>query len=51
MSYENILVDGEGRVAVISLNRPEHMNTFTTAHAQERVGAFLNKRPPEWKEK
>lgn len=35
MAYENIIVDREDRVGIITLNRPEHMNTFTTLLARE----------------
>lgn len=35
MSYENILVEQAGYVGMITLNRPERMNTFNTALAQE----------------
>lgn len=41
MSYVNILVDRKDRVGIITLNRPEHMNTFTTALAQELNGALV----------
>lgn len=36
MNYENIIVEtGEDFVAVISLNRPKHLNTFNTPLAKE----------------
>ncbi|MFH1489315.1 MAG: enoyl-CoA hydratase-related protein [Pseudomonadota bacterium] len=35
MTYENIIVEQADHVGVITLNRPEQMNTFTTALARE----------------
>ncbi len=35
MPYETILVDKKDRVGVVTLNRPEKFNTFSTALAQE----------------
>ena len=41
MGYKNLMVDiGDDFVAVITLNRPEHLNTFNTPLALELIGAF-----------
>ncbi len=41
MSYTNILVDRKDRVGIITLNRPDQMNTFTTPLAQELNRALV----------
>jgi len=41
MSYENIIVERKERVGVITLNRPQQFNTFTTALADELCKALL----------
>jgi enoyl-CoA hydratase/carnithine racemase len=35
MEYETIVVERKDRVGIITLNRPDHMNTFSTALARE----------------
>ena len=41
MAYETIIVEvGEDHVGEITLNRPENLNTFSTAMARELVGAL-----------
>jgi enoyl-CoA hydratase/carnithine racemase len=40
MSYENIIVEQADLVGRITLNRPEQMNTFTSALAQELNNAL-----------
>jgi enoyl-CoA hydratase/carnithine racemase len=41
MDYDNLMVDiGDDFVAAITLNRPEHLNTFNTPLALELIGAF-----------
>ena len=41
MAYENIIVDREDRVGIITLNRAEQMNTFSTPLAQELNRALV----------
>ena len=38
MSYQQINYDVQERIATITLNRPEHLNAFTTAMMKEMVG-------------
>lgn len=40
MSYEQILYDVKDQVAVITLNRPEHLNAFTAQMMQEFLDAL-----------
>jgi enoyl-CoA hydratase/carnithine racemase len=40
MKYETIIVERRDRVGIITLNRPDHMNTFSTALARELNGAL-----------
>ena len=41
MGYNNLIVDiGDDFVAMITLNRPEHLNTFNTPLALELIDAF-----------
>jgi enoyl-CoA hydratase/carnithine racemase len=40
MKYETIIVERRDRVGIITLNRPDHMNTFSTALARELTGAL-----------
>ena len=41
MNYDNLLVDiGDDFVASVTLNRPEHLNTFNTPLARELVDVF-----------
>ena len=41
MNYDNLLVEiGDDFVAAVTLNRPEHLNTFNTPLARELVGVF-----------
>jgi len=42
MSYQSITVHQEEYVGVITLNRPEHMNTFSSELAKELNQALLN---------
>lgn len=43
MNYENLLVDiGDDFVAELTLNRPDHMNTFNTPLASELRAALLD---------
>ena len=43
MSYDNLIVNvGEDRVAQITLNRPDNLNTFTVGLARELDSAFLD---------
>ncbi len=40
MSYQQINYDVQERIATITLNRPEHLNAFTTAMMKEMVDAL-----------
>jgi enoyl-CoA hydratase/carnithine racemase len=40
MAYETILVDNDGPVAVVTLNRPERRNAWTRTMSRELVDAF-----------
>ena len=41
MDYDNLMVDiGDDYVASVTLNRPEHLNTFNTPLARELIGAL-----------
>jgi len=40
MKYQTIFIEKKDRVGVITLNRPDHMNTFSTILAQELNGAL-----------
>jgi enoyl-CoA hydratase/carnithine racemase len=40
MKYETIIVERRDHVGIITLNRPDHMNTFSTALARELTGAL-----------
>ena len=43
MTYQNLLIEiGEDRVAEITLNRPEHLNTFTLDLAAELNRALVD---------
>jgi len=42
MPDENIIVERKDRVGIITLNRPEHLNTFSTALAEELNRALLD---------
>ena len=40
MKYEAIIVERRDHVGIITFNRPDHMNTFSTALAMELTGAL-----------
>ena len=40
MTYENIMYEADGRVAYITLNRPEARNTFTGAMGEDLAAAY-----------
>lgn len=40
MTYANVLVDKENRIGLITLNRPQEMNTFTVPFARELNNAL-----------
>jgi enoyl-CoA hydratase/carnithine racemase len=43
MKYENLIVEtGEKHVSLITLNRPEHLNTFDTKMAEELYHALMD---------
>ena len=45
MSYQSVIVDREDYVGVITLNRPEHMNTFSSELAMELSHALMELDP------
>ncbi|MBW7471718.1 enoyl-CoA hydratase-related protein [Marinobacter sp. M216] len=55
MTYNNILLERDGAVALIRLNRPKVHNALNNAlmselsDALKALDAFLEKRTPEWK--
>ena len=40
MAFETIRFEATGRIAVITLNRPDSMNTFNILMLQELIGVF-----------
>lgn len=40
MAYESVLTEKRGNIGVITLNRPDHFNTFSTVMARELNGAL-----------
>ncbi len=41
MSYDNVVVEKRDHFGVVTLNRPEEMNTFTVPFARELNSALL----------
>ncbi|HUV58877.1 MAG TPA: enoyl-CoA hydratase-related protein, partial [Desulfatiglandales bacterium] len=42
MAFETIIVEKKNHVGIITLNRPDQLNTFTTTLAAELDKALLN---------